>query len=41
MFVIRALLGPREPLVLLVKKVKEAPEGSQAVPGPSAPLEKE
>lgn len=41
MFVIRVLLGPREPLVLLVRKVKEALEENQAVLGPSVPLEKE
>lgn len=41
MFVIRALQGPRVPLVLLVRKVKEALEGSLAVLDLSVPLEKE
>lgn len=41
MLVLRALLVPKEPLVLLVKKGKEVPVESLVVLGPPVPLEKE
>jgi hypothetical protein len=40
-FVLRALLAPREPLVLLVKKANEVLVENLVVLGPSALLEKE
>lgn len=39
--VLRALLVPKEPPVLLVKKAKEGPVESLVVLGPLVPLEKE
>ena len=39
--VLRALLVPKEPPVLLVKKAKEGPVESLEVLGPLGPLEKE
>lgn len=41
MLVLRALLAPKEPLVLLVRKAREVPVESLVVLGPLVPPEKE